>query len=92
MIALGNITERCLRLLGVTKERVQAVTGTEDCGCAKRQAALNDWGYRWQHRIMSPWHWLQHRWQAVRFGRAATRLRMARRHLWMAWRVLFYGR
>lgn len=92
MTALGDITERCLRFFGITKERVQAVTGKQDCGCAKRQADMNDWGYRWQGRVVSPLYWLHYRWQMLRYGQAAMRLWMAGRYLWMAWRVLFYGR
>lgn len=92
MIALGDITERCLRFFGVTKERVQAATGKKDCGCAKRQAAMNQWGYRWQYRLLVPWYWLQHRWQAVRYGKVAMRLWRTARHLRAAARMLFFGR
>ena len=92
MIAIGDTVERCLRFFGITKERVQAATGTQDCGCSKRQAAMNDWGYRWQYRLMMPVYWLQHRWQVIRYGQAAMRLRVAGRYLHMAWRVLIHGR
>jgi hypothetical protein len=92
MIALGDIIERCLRFFGITKERVQAATGKKDCGCAKRQAELNSFGYRWQNRLMMPLHWLQYQWQTVRHGQVAVRLWMAGRYLRMAWRVLLYGR
>lgn len=91
MIALGDITERFLRLFGITKDRVRAITGRQDCGCAKRQTAMNEWGYRWQGRLLMPVHWLRYRWQILRVGKAAMRLRMARRYLWMACRVLIYG-
>lgn len=93
MLALGDITERCLRFFGITKERVQAVTGTEDCGCTKRQAAMNQWGYRWQQWLVLVF-WLpvayrvellSHRIRYGRIGFAAMYLRMA-------WRVLIYGR
>jgi len=44
---LGDIVAAGLDAIGVTKERVQAVAskvGIKDCGCAKRQAALNRLG------------------------------------------------
>lgn len=89
MIALGHIAERCLRFFGITKERVQAVTGKADCGCAKRQAAMNDWGYRWQYRMLLPYFWARGKWHRIRYGQFAMRLWMAGRHIWMAFRVLF---
>ena len=46
MIALGDIVERCLRSCGITKERVAAVLGVEDCGCKQRQQWLNEVGYK----------------------------------------------
>ena len=77
MIALGDITERALTSVGITKERVQAVTGKKDCGCRKRQEAMNAWGYRWQNQILTSYqsalyhigiarHWLRY----SRFGYA----------------------
>jgi hypothetical protein len=92
MLALGDITERCLRYFGITKERVQAVTGKEDCGCAKRQAAMNQWGYRWQYRLMLPYYWLREKLNLSLQTQALTRLWMAGRYISMAFRVLFYGR
>ena len=44
---LGDMVAAGLDAIGVTKERVQAVAsavGVKDCGCAKRQAALNRLG------------------------------------------------
>jgi hypothetical protein len=41
---LGDIVAAGLSSVGITKERVQRVAnavGIKDCGCAKRQAALN---------------------------------------------------
>lgn len=41
---LGDMVADGLAAVGITKARVQAVAsavGIEDCGCAKRQAALN---------------------------------------------------
>jgi hypothetical protein len=92
MLALGDITERLLRFFGITKERVQAVTGLEDCGCEKRQAAMNRLGYRWQYRLMLPYYWLQEKWQRMGYWEAATRARVAGRYMKMAFRVLFFGR
>jgi hypothetical protein len=46
---LGDIVAAGLDAVGITKERVQAVAsavGVKDCGCAKRQAALNRLGER----------------------------------------------
>jgi hypothetical protein len=44
---LGDMVATGLSAVGITKERVQAVAskvGIKDCGCAKRQAALNRLG------------------------------------------------
>ena len=41
---LGDRIERGLSAIGITKERVSAVLGI-NCGCPRRQAALNDRGY-----------------------------------------------
>jgi hypothetical protein len=92
VIALGDIAERCLRFFGITKERVQAVTGKEDCGCAKRQAAMNHWGYRWQSRLLLPYYWLREKWHRAQYGTVARRLYTASRYMGMAFRALFYGR
>jgi hypothetical protein len=43
--------EKMLVRVGITKEQVQAWTRVKDCGCAKRQQWLNQWGYRQQDRI-----------------------------------------
>ena len=40
---LGDMVAAGLTAIGVTKERVSALVGG-DCGCAKRQAALNELG------------------------------------------------
>jgi hypothetical protein len=37
---LGDVVERALNRIGVTKDRVEAVVGK--CGCASRQRMLND--------------------------------------------------
>jgi hypothetical protein len=44
---LGDMVAAGLSAVGITKERVQAVAskvGVKDCGCRKRQAALNRLG------------------------------------------------
>ena len=86
MLALGDIIERCLRFVGITKERVSAVAG-KDCGCSKRQAAMNHAGYRWQHALQRPYYRLRSRSYAARY-----RIGLASHFAWMAVRVLFYGR
>ena len=43
---LGDMVADGLAAVGITKERVQAVAakvGVKDCGCRKRQAAMNAW-------------------------------------------------
>lgn len=46
-VGLGDMVASGLAAVGITKERVQAVAakvGVKDCGCAKRQKALNELG------------------------------------------------
>jgi hypothetical protein len=50
-IAVGDTVERMLTSLGITKELVQRLTRTKDCGCKARQRWLNQWGYKQQERI-----------------------------------------
>jgi len=92
MLAIGDIVERCLQFCGITKERVQAVTKKKDCGCAKRQAAMNQWGYRWQYRLMLPYYWMREKWQRFLYGRVGRRFSISGRYFYMAFRALFYGR
>jgi hypothetical protein len=53
-IPLGDVVERLLTRLGVTKERVERWTRTAGkpggCGCKARQKWLNEWGNKWQRR------------------------------------------
>ena len=42
---LGDMVASALSAVGITKERVSAAIG-KPCGCAKRQAALNELGRR----------------------------------------------
>jgi len=50
-IAVGDLVERMLTGIGITKEFVRRLTRTKDCGCKTRQRWLNQWGYRQQDRI-----------------------------------------
>lgn len=46
---LGDMVASGLAAVGITKERAQAVAsavGVKDCGCKKRQQALNELGRR----------------------------------------------
>lgn len=89
---LGDMLASFLAAFGVTKERMQFVTGSKDCGCASRQAAINAWGYRWQNRLHMPWHGLRHRVQIAWHSLPVIRLRAAGRYLSLAWRVLMFRR
>lgn len=98
MIAMGDITERALRLIGITKERVSAIAG-RDCGCKKRQQAMNEAGYVWQGRLLVPIRRvlyyreeLRNLLRTILYGQLGQRFRMAFYYLWMAGQVLFYGR
>lgn len=91
MIALGDVLERCLRACGITKERIAAVTGVADCGCPKRQEALNQLGYQWQS-LGGRIYWRLRDWvRAARYSAATYRLYAAGRHLYLAVRVLVWG-
>lgn len=90
MIALGDITERLLTSFGITKDRVQAVTG-KPCGCKKRQESMNIWGYRVQQRLFRPMAWFINRWQFVKYSRTAMRVAEACRYFRMGFRVLLFG-
>jgi hypothetical protein len=50
-VAVGDLVERMLTSVGISKTRVQQWLRVEDCGCAKRQKWLNQWGYKQQDRI-----------------------------------------
>lgn len=43
---LGDIVAAGLSAVGITPERVSAALGVKDCGCKKRQQALNALGRR----------------------------------------------
>ena len=44
-VPIGDLVERGLTAIGITKERVSALAGG-DCGCSKRQEQLNELGRR----------------------------------------------
>ena len=50
-VAVGDTVERMLASVGITKELVQRLTRTKDCGCKARQRWLNQWGYKQQERM-----------------------------------------
>jgi hypothetical protein len=54
-IAIGDIVERGLKAIGVTKERIERLTRTAGnpggCGCEARKRWLNDVGYKAQYAI-----------------------------------------
>lgn len=43
---LGDRVASTLEAVGITKERVAAALGVEDCGCKQRQQWLNEVGYK----------------------------------------------
>lgn len=43
---LGDRVASTLAAVGITKERVAAAIGVEDCGCQQRQQWLNELGHR----------------------------------------------
>jgi hypothetical protein len=49
--ALGDAVESMLTAVGITKERVQWLTRTKDCGCAARARWLNRWGFEKQAQL-----------------------------------------
>lgn len=50
MIALGDLAEKALTTLGITKERVERIT-RQPCGCPARKRWLNQWGYARQREL-----------------------------------------
>jgi hypothetical protein len=50
-VAVGDLVERMLTGIGISKTRVQQWLRVKDCGCAKRQRWLNQWGYKQQDKI-----------------------------------------
>ena len=52
-IRVGDLVERALSSVGITKERFAQWTGAKSCGCAKRQQLLNQIGDDVQLRLHS---------------------------------------
>ena len=50
-VAVGDLVETMLARIGISKDRVKQWLRLRDCGCAKRQKWLNQWGYQQQDRI-----------------------------------------
>ena len=50
-VAVGDLVETMLTRIGISKDRVKQWLRVQDCGCAKRQKWLNQWGYQQQDRI-----------------------------------------
>lgn len=50
MIAVGDVVERTLSSVGITKELVERIT-RRPCGCPARQKWLNQWGYARQREL-----------------------------------------
>jgi hypothetical protein len=43
-VGLGDMVEKGLSAVGITKERVASVLGVKDCGCRKRREYMNELG------------------------------------------------
>lgn len=50
-VAVGDLVEKMLASVGITEHRMQQWTRTQDCGCKKRQAWLNQWGFEKQAQV-----------------------------------------
>lgn len=54
-VAVGDLVERGLTAVGITKERIEKLTRSEGkpggCGCGARKKWLNEVGYKAQHAI-----------------------------------------
>lgn len=50
-LPLGDLVERGLRAIGITEERIKALTGASDCGCARRKSTMNLKGEQIQRAI-----------------------------------------
>lgn len=89
MVRLGDIAERWLSAVGITKQRVQLVSGRKDCGCAQRQEALNRLGYGLQLRFANYRHRMRYTWQRLRYNNLTVRLGNYWQLQVMAFRALF---
>lgn len=52
MVAVGDAVAAGLAAVGITPKLVQQVTGVQDCGCKKRQSALNEAGFAIQRAVV----------------------------------------
>lgn len=89
MLKFGDIAERWLSAAGITKQRVQLVSGSKGCGCAQRQEALNQFGYRFQMRVANYRHRLRYTWQRIRHNSFTARIAAYWQLQVMAFRALF---
>jgi len=90
MIAIGDVVAAVLTACGVTKPRVQRVTGKE-CGCTKRQEALNRMGYAWQRSAIVALYRVLGRLEVLRMSPYGRRVCVAWYHLRQAAKALIYG-
>lgn len=90
MLAIGDTVAAVLSACGLTKARVHQVTG-KDCGCTKRQEALNRIGYAWQRSIVLAFYRTVGRLEMLRMSPYGRRLFVAAYHLRMAAKSLVYG-
>lgn len=84
MLAFGDITARLLELLGVTKERVEAVTGSP-CGCDARRNWMNRVGFAMQRLLFRMLDRVAIRRNTAPF---TARVKIAARHFRIGIRVL----
>ena len=77
---------------GITKERITSLSGAKDCGCKKRQEAMNRYGFLLQHWIFYPVLLAQQGWHGVRMNPFWGRLRLFFLHIRIAVRIVLLGR
>jgi len=91
MFHLGDSIARMLSSVGITKELAGRVAG-KDCGCSRRQEAMNQVGFRWQIAAMLAFVWVSYYFSKFRSLPFWSRLRVSCRFFSMALRVLVLGR
>jgi hypothetical protein len=91
MARLGDFVAACLEGVGITKARASRVLG-RDCGCAKRQENMNQWGDSMQLRIAQVLHVARFAWQTIRHNRITARIEIFLRLQKMAFSSLFFSR
>lgn len=85
MMLIGDMIETAAASIGVTPERIVAVTG-KPCGCKKRKDAIN----KSHLTLVIRWHKARAD-SRVWFRRALMRLAEPKRRVVMAWKSLRYG-